>query len=213
MSNKAVFPLVLSSPSGGGKTTIKNCLLKNPIFEFSITCTTREKREGEIDGVDYYFLTDDEFDEKIKKGEFLEWAQVHGRRYGTLKRVVDDILQRNKIPVMTIDVVGAMNVKKVFSDALLIFILPPNLKIMIERLKKRGENEKDILRRMKTAARELDYAQWFDYLVVNEEITTTVDRIVNIVNSYAERVSFKKALLADFRRDLNSYLEQNKEEV
>lgn len=213
MNKKSVFPLILSSPSGGGKTTIKNYLIKDELFEFSVTCTTRKKRNGEIDGIDYYFLSRDEFDNKIIAGEFLEWAEVHGEKYGTLKKTVDDILLKNKIPVMTIDVVGAINVKKVFPFSLLIFILPPDVKTMIDRLKERGENKKGIIKRMNTAIKEISYVNDFDYVVINDKINDTVDTIISIVNSHFERNYFKRDFVENFRFELEEYLVQNKEEL
>lgn len=197
-----VFPLVLSSPSGGGKTTVKNELIKNSIFEFSITCTTREKRSGEVNGVDYYFISDSEFDEKIKNGEFLEWAWVHGKRYGTLKKTVEDILKRKKIPIMTIDVVGAMNVRKLYSNSLLVFIMPPDLNTMIERLKKRGEGDEEIKRRLNSAVNEIDYAHHFDYIVVNDKIDRTIEDIMYAVKAHSNRSFFYGEFLRNVKKTL-----------
>lgn len=203
------FPLVISSPSGGGKTTIKNYLLKlDKTFKFSITCTTREKREHERDGVDYFFLSDEEFNNKIKNGEFLEWAEVHGKKYGTLRKTVENILSENKIPIMTIDVVGAINVKKIFIEALLIFVLPPNLDIMVDRLKRRGDKEFEIKKRMKTALKELEYVSNFDYLLINDKIEDVVKNIYSIVNIHKEKVYFKMELLNDFKVDIEKYLKK-----
>ncbi|MCX7641745.1 MAG: guanylate kinase [Elusimicrobiales bacterium] len=201
-----VFPLVISSPSGGGKTTVKNRLLKNDIFEFSITCTTRNKRNGEIDGIDYYFLTNEEFDLKIKNNEFLEWAFVHGKRYGTLKKTIEDILLKNKIPVMTIDVVGALNVKKTYPNSLLIFIIPPNLSSMIERLKKRGEPEHEIENRLFTAFKEVECVTDFDYIIINDKIENTVESILLVVNAHKQKYFFKKELIENFKKELKEYL-------
>lgn len=204
-----VFPLVISSPSGGGKTTIKNSLLnKYSIFEFSITCTTRKKRDNEIDGIDYFFLSEEEFDYRIKNGEFLEWAEVHGYKYGTLRRTVDDILSRNKIPIMTIDVIGAMNVKKIFEGSLLIFLLPPSVDEMIKRLKKRGEDILEVKKRMITALKEIDYIANFDYVLINDKIEDVVETIYSAVNIHREKFYFKKDFLRDFRLDIENYLKE-----
>ncbi|MGC9069766.1 MAG: guanylate kinase [Elusimicrobiales bacterium] len=202
------FPLVISSPSGGGKTTVKNMLVNRyDIFEFSITCTTRALRDGEKNGVDYYFLSDDEFDRRIKSGEFLEWALVHGKKYGSLRKTVNDILLRKHIPVMTVDVVGAMNIKKEIPTSLLLFILPPDFETMIKRLKLRGESDEEIRKRMKTALTEIDYASKFDFVIINDKIEDTLSSIIDAVKSHSNRFSFRSEVVYDIKRSIENYLQ------
>ncbi|NLH39067.1 MAG: guanylate kinase [Elusimicrobia bacterium] len=200
--------VVLSSPSGGGKTALKNELLKNnDIFRFSITATTRSKRENEVDGRDYYFVTDNEFDELIKNGELLEWATVHNHRYGTPKKSVMNILLENKIPIMTIDVAGAMSVRKVFNNSTLIFILPPDVNTLIERLKLRGESVKEINIRLKTALKEINFIPEFDYLVINDKIDKAAERINNIViGNSPDRCEKDMQFVSNFKKQLESIL-------
>jgi guanylate kinase len=198
------FPLVLSSPSGGGKSTIKDEILKSDKrFGFSITATTRPKRDYEVDGRDYYFVSEKEFDRMIKNDEFIEWAEVHRYRYGTPKSSLLKIIEENKIPIMTIDVVGALNVKKIFPKAVLIFLLPPNPQVMIERLKKRGESDEEIKIRINTATKELEYSYRFDYLVVNDVIKDCVNEIINIVNAEFKKVYRNENFIKDFKYTLN----------
>lgn len=200
--------VILSSPSGGGKTALKNELLKNSnIFKFSITATTRKKRENEVDGRDYYFVSDEEFDKMIKNGELLEWATVHNHRYGTPKNSVLNILSENKTPLMTIDVVGAMSVRKMFSNSILIFILPPDVNTLIERLKLRGENIEEINIRLKTALKEIDFIPKFDYLVINDKIDKAAEKISNIVIGNGLDAGRKDMqFVSDFKKQLESIL-------
>ncbi len=203
------FPLVISSPSGGGKTTVKNILVNSyDIFEFSITCTTRKARDGEKNGVDYYFLTDEEFDNYLKAGKFIEWAEVCGRKYGTLKKTVNDILLRKHIPVMTIDVNGAINVRKEIPSSLLIFLLPPDFETMIKRLRMRGDSEDEIKKRMKRAVYEIDNAWMFDFVIVNDKIEDTVFSVVNAVELHSNRFLFKSNLALDIKRSIENYIKE-----
>jgi guanylate kinase len=194
-----LFPLVLSSPSGGGKTAIKNLLLKSDIFGFSITATTRPRREDEVNGRDYFFLSDIDFDKMVENNEFIEWANVHNYRYGTPKKSVMGLMEKGKIPIMTIDVVGAMNIKKIIPESLLIFIIPPNPSMLIERLKNRGEAESEIEIRMKTALKEINFAYKFDYIVINNDLQDCVNDIVSIVKSELKKTSRNLGLLDDFK--------------
>ncbi len=200
------FPVILSSPSGGGKTTIKNELIKmSPVFGFSITCTTRPKREDEIDGKDYYFVSNEEFDKMIENDELLEWAYVHGYRYGTPKKSIMKLIDENKIPIMTIDVAGAMNIKKIFPNCVLIFILPPSVDDMIERLKKRGEDENNIHKRINTALKEIEYAEKFDYLVINDILEKTVEKICKIIKAERNKTSRNIRAIEDFKIQLKKF--------
>ncbi|PIS47052.1 MAG: guanylate kinase [Elusimicrobia bacterium CG08_land_8_20_14_0_20_51_18] len=202
---KKYFPVVISAPSGGGKSTVKNHLVKkDKRFAFSVTCTTREKRPGEKEGRDYYFVDAAEFDRLRKMGELIEWAEVHGRLYGTPKRSVISILERGKIPFMTIDVKGARSVKKIFADSVSVFLLPPDLRTMIKRLEKRGERPAEMKVRMNTARKELGEALRFDYLVINDRLEDAVNDIIGIANAEKCRLARNGAFAKDFKGQLSS---------
>jgi guanylate kinase len=202
------FPVILSSPSGGGKTTIKKEIIsKSDLFDFSITCTTRPKRKEEIDGKDYYFVSDKDFERMIKNDELIEWAYVHNHRYGTPKSSVMKIVDSGKFPIMTIDVVGAMNVKKIMPNSVLIFVIPPDFNMLVERLKNRGDLISDINIRMNTALKEMDFAEKFDYLVLNEKLEDTVNSVINIVLSETQRVFRNQNILKDFKFQIKKTIE------
>jgi len=202
------FPVILSSPSGGGKTTIKKEIIsKSDLFDFSITCTTRPKRKEEIDGKDYYFVSDKDFERMIKNDELIEWAYVHNHRYGTPKSSVMKIVYSGKFPIMTIDVVGAMNVKKIMPNSVLIFVIPPDFNMLVERLKNRGDLISDINIRMNTALKEMDFAEKFDYLVLNEKLEDTVNSVINIVLSETQRVFRNQNILKDFKFQIKKTIE------
>ena len=147
--------MVISAPSGGGKTVVRSGLLKlDKRFAFSVTCTTRQRRPGEVDGKDYYFVTVEQFRKMLKDGLLLEWARVHGYYYGTPVKSVVEVLEKGRIPVMTIDVKGARSVKKIFPETVTVFLLPPDLKTLVQRLKSRGEAPENVaVRRSGTIAR------------------------------------------------------------
>ena len=167
--------MVISAPSGGGKTVVRSGLLKlNKKFAFSVTCTTRPRRPGEVDGKDYFFVTVEQFQRLRKDGKLLEWAKVHGNYYGTPVKSVMAVLQKGRIPVMTIDVKGARSVKKLFPAAVTVFLLPPDLKTLVQRLRGRGEAPENVAVRLRTARSELKVASTFDYLVINDSLPEAV---------------------------------------
>jgi len=197
------FPVVISAPSGGGKSTVKNYLIKKDNrFAFSITCTTRLKRPGEKEGRDYYFVSESEFEKLKKDKKLIEWAIVHGHLYGTPKKSVINLLKAGKIPLMTIDVNGAKSVKKIFKDTISIFLLPPDVKTMIKRLNKRGEKKEEINIRLETAKKELKEALKFDYIVINDKIEKAVNDIINIVNVEKNKLYRNKDFIYKFSQDL-----------
>ncbi|CUT00338.1 guanylate kinase [Candidatus Kryptonium thompsonii] len=157
--------IVVSAPSGSGKTTIaKKILEKFPFMKFSVSATTRPKRNGEVDGKDYFFLSREEFEKKIQNGELLEWEEIYGNYYGTLKSVVESALKNGDILVFDVDVNGAISIKEKFpEDSVLIFIKPPNMETLKERLKRRKtESEEQIKRRLERVPMELEKAKYFD---------------------------------------------------
>lgn len=206
MKGNQTFPLVISGPSGCGKSTIRNELLKYKQFRFSITYTTRPPRKGEVNGKDYYFITEQKFDRMIKKNMFLEWAYVHNWRYGTPKKSVIDIMRNGYIPIMTIDVKGAVSVKKIFKDSLLIFVIPTSYRMLLDRLKKRGESKDNILLRMKTAIKEMDYAQEFDYLVINDKVKNVINSIKSIIYAENSLIERNIKLLHRFKSDILNHI-------
>lgn len=178
---------VISGPSGAGKgTLVKRLLERIPDAWVSVSATTREPRPGEIDGVHYYFLNDRRFDELIASHGFLEWADVHGKRYGTLKRTVLEQMRAGKQVILEIDVQGAFQVRKYIPEATLIFIAPPSLEELRRRLVGRGTEDADAIeRRMKTAEIELAQQDKYDKQLVNDDLDAATDELVAFVNERA----------------------------
>lgn len=166
--------IIFSAPSGSGKTTIVQHLLKQGFdLEFSISATSRQPRGNEKHGVDYYFLSGDEFRNKIVKGDFLEWEEVYaGTFYGTLRSEVDRITQKGKNIVFDVDVVGGINIKKIYTDrALAMFIQPPSIEELANRLKNRGTDAPEkIAMRLAKAETEMGFASQFDIVVINDDL-------------------------------------------
>lgn len=181
--------IILSSPSGGGKSSICRALLDaDPRLEYSISVTSRPRRGTEEEGREYYFVSDDEFTRLIGEGAFYEWAKVHGNFYGTRRDLVDAKVQEGQDVVMDLDVVGGLNIKKLNDKAVLIFVLPPSLKILEYRLRGRNtDNEEVIQTRLRNARMEINFAQKYDYAVVNEDLSQTISIIRQIID--AERHS------------------------
>ncbi len=182
--------IVVSAPSGSGKTTIaKKILEKFPFIKFSVSATTRPKRNGEVDGKDYFFLTREEFERKIQNGELLEWEEIYGNYYGTLKSVVESALKNGDVLLFDVDVNGAISIKKKFpEDAVLIFIKPPNMETLKERLKRRGtENEEQLRKRIERVPMELEKASYFDYIFVNDKLDDTVKAVLRAVFNEIEK--------------------------
>jgi guanylate kinase len=185
------FLLVLSSPSGGGKSTIARKLVQGrEDVAFSVSATTRSMRPGEEDGKDYHFLSDEEFDRRIESGEFLEWANYSGRRYGTLVREVRRIFEEGSNAVLDIEVEGARQVRREFPDAVTVFLLPPSGAKLAARLRGRDtESEEQIARRLTRAQQELRAASEYDYVVVNDDLVLAVEQVAAIVESESLRVA------------------------
>jgi len=175
--------VVLSAPSGAGKSTICNMLLeRNPDFRLSISATTRAPRGSERNAVEYFFLPKDEFFAKVERNEFLEYAEVHGHYYGTPKSSVEALLRQGFTVLFDIDVIGALNIKKQHPEAMLIFIRPPSQEELIHRLKNRKtESEAQIQKRLERLPLEYEKADYFDYQVVNDDLLTTVERIEQLI--------------------------------
>lgn len=177
--------IVISAPSGSGKSTlIRRLLAVDKRFSFSISVTTRKPREGEIDGLQYEFVTESEFKERIAREEFVEWAVVHGNYYGTPKKEIDRIQRGGNIPVFDVDVQGARTLKSSLEGAVYIFIVPPSLRELEARLRKRkSDTEEQIRTRLKNAIAELREYCMYDYIVVNDLIEVALEQIQAIVTA------------------------------
>ena len=186
------FCIVLSSPSGAGKTSIsKKLLQKDKKISLSISCTTRPKRKGEINKKDYIFTSEEDFIKQIKQGKFLEHASVFGYRYGTLQQTVSNFFKKKKDVLFDIDWQGYQQLKQSGLEVVGIFILPPNKRELIRRLKNRGrDTPEEMKKRMSLAQDEISHFPEYDYVVVNNDLDTCVSKIQNII--VAERLKKSK---------------------
>lgn len=177
--------MVLSAPSGVGKTTVTRRLLKRrDDLGYSVSCTTRAPRSGEMNGVDYHFLSEEEFSARRDRGEFAEWAVVHGRMYGTLKSAVQKVFDGRQHLIMDIDVQGAEQFVAAYPESVLVFLLPPSVEVLVERLKARQtENEAQLLVRLENARAELVQVHRYHYVVVNDDLDETVARVSSIIDA------------------------------
>jgi len=188
--NMNAFPIIVSSPSGAGKTTIVDAVLKrDKSVSRVITATTRAPRKGEKDGVDYHFWTIKQFEQAIKKGQMLEWAQVHTHYYGIPKKSVDTLLKKGICPILVIDVQGARTVKKEYPEAATVFIVPPSLKELKNRILGRNDDTQDIEIRLETAKKEMQELDKYDYALLNDDLEKAVSDMAGIVAAEQCRVS------------------------
>ncbi|ODA43402.1 Guanylate kinase [Thermodesulfovibrio sp. N1] len=182
---------VLSAPSGTGKTTICERLIKSlPNLKMSISHTTRKPRIGERDGVDYFFVDREVFETMIKNNDFVEWAEVYGNFYGTSKKVINELFQSGNDVLLDIDIQGAKNIKKTYPDSVLIFILPPSLEELEKRLKQRKEEIDTIKMRLNKVKEEISQYKIYDYLVINDDLDKAVKEILCIIT--AEKLKTNK---------------------
>ena len=184
--NERGLLIVLSGPSGVGKGTVRRALFQMPNHDlvYSVSMTTRSPRPGEVDGVDYYFVSKETFLERIKQNKFLEWAEFVGNYYGTPRDKVEEQLDQGKEVVLEIEVEGALQVRKQMKDAVFIFLVPPGKMALYERLKLRGTDTIEMIeKRMKKAESEFLLAHKYDYIVVNDEVNNAADRIMAIIRA------------------------------
>ena len=180
--------IAVSAPSGGGKTTIvKQILKKFPEIVFSVSATTRPKRESEKNGIEYYFITEAEFKQKINNDEFVEWEKFYDYYYGTFKSVVEENVKYGKSVLLEVDVKGAISLKRIYPEAHLIYITPPSFEELVKRLReRRTESESDMKKRIERAKMELSVKDKFDYFIdnndLNKAIKDTSDLIKKILN-------------------------------
>lgn len=181
--------IAVSSPSGGGKTTIvRNVLDEFPEIVFSVSATTRPKRENEVEGKHYYFITENEFLKKIENNEFIEWERFYDYYYGTLKSFVNDNIEDGKHVLLEVDVKGALSLKKLFPDASLIFIDPPGFEELVDRLKNRKtENEEDFRKRVERAKMELSHKDDFDYLIRNDDLEKAIEEAKSLIRNIIKK--------------------------
>jgi len=179
------FPIILSAPSGSGKTTIAKMLLaRRTDVGYSVSCTTRAPRPGETPGIDYFFLSRSEFNAKRADGEFAESAEVHGNLYGTLRSEVLRVLNDGRHVLMDIDVQGAVQFTRVFPHSVTVFILPPSAEVLLDRLRRRStESTQELVARLQSALQELQSVDEYEYVVVNDDLELAVQRVSAIIDS------------------------------
>lgn len=205
------FPIILSSPSGGGKTTIARELLRRRgDLGYSVSCTTRAPRVGEVEGRDYYFLSRAEFERRREASEFAESAEVHGNMYGTLRSEIERVLGAGKHVVMDIDVQGAQQFTRAFPKSVTIFVLPPSAEVLLERLRHRQtESREQLVKRLHSALQELQAVDLYQYVVVNDELTKAVHRVSAIID--AEVVSRER--VAGLRHQVSGLVQRLEREI
>ena len=177
---------VVSGPSGVGKgTLVARVRAKRPDLGLTVSATTRTPRAGEVEGISYYYLTEDEFSARVAAGEFVEWANVHGHRYGTLKSEVERNLTQGRSLILEIDVQGGLNVRNSYEDVVLVFIAPPSMEELEKRLRGRGtEDEETISTRLANAAHEMELMDAYDATIVNDDLDRAAAELYALIESY-----------------------------
>lgn len=182
--------ITISAPSGAGKTTLCRALQEQTDMNFSVSCTTRDQRNYEVDGVDYHFISDNEFQQRAENGEFVETENVHGCLYGTLKETIDHALVTGEILLFEVDVKGAMSIKELYPlQTVSIFVLPPSMDDLRARLQKRGtDSEERIAKRLERLEIEIGYKEKFDFTIINDDIQRATKELITIINKQNEGV-------------------------
>jgi guanylate kinase len=208
------FPIILSAPSGGGKTTIARELLgRRKDIGYSVSCTTRQPRRGERDGVDYHFLTHDEFVRRRVAGEFAESADVHGNLYGTLRSEIARVLESGRHVIMDIDVQGARQLRQAFPASVTVFVLPPSGEVLLGRLRARKtESPEQLVARLHSALQELRSVEEYEYVIVNDDLDHAVQQVSSILDAEVvsrERVKGLEDQVQQLIRRLNSEIDHH----
>jgi guanylate kinase len=203
--------VILSAPSGGGKTTIaKTLLARRPDLGYSVSCTTRAPRPGEVHGRDYYFLSRSEFIAERERGAFAESAEVHGNLYGTLRSEVERVLGGGRHVVMDIDPQGARQFVRAFPQSVTIFILPPSADVLLERLRARKtENPVELAARLQSALQELQQVDDYEYVVVNDDL----ERAVTSVGSIVDAEVMSRERVKNLRQQVGLLIERLEQEI
>lgn len=195
--------LVISGPSGAGKGTICKALVDKNDFWLSVSATTRQPRQGEIHGKNYYFIDRNDFLSRIEKNDFLEYAEVYGNFYGTPKSKVIEVLESGKDVILEIDIQGALKVKEAFPEGIFIFILPPSMEELKKRIIKRGsETPESLMTRFKSAYKEINYVSKYSYAVVNDTVEEAARKIESIVTAERCRVDRMKETILNSKEEL-----------
>lgn len=194
--------LVISAPSGTGKTTLcKQLLAEFPELRFSVSCTTRPPRRGERDGVDYHFISVEEFNKRKSAGEFVEWEEIYGHFYGTSQKNIEEMIYHGYDVVLDIDTRGAHNVKGIFPDAVLVFVMPPSVETLMERLHKRGSETDDVIRiRFEKAMEEIQVNESYDYVIFNDIVENSVMTLRSVYIAEKNRRNRLQSRIDDFYR-------------
>ena len=183
--------LVISGPSGTGKGTLADLLMKSdPSFSFSVSATTRARRDYETEGVHYFFISEERYDELVREGAFLEHAEVHGNHYGTLKQQVSDLMESGKNVILDIDTQGARQVIANAPDCVSVFILPPSFRQLRERLEKRNTDApEEIDRRMRNAREEVQQIGMYDYVIINDDLNVAFSQLQAVIQAEKQKTS------------------------
>ena len=198
--------IVMSGFSGAGKGTLMKRLMADyDDFAFSVSMTTRAPREGEVNGREYFFVTREEFEKTIEEDGLVEYAQYVGNYYGTPKAYVEEQLKKGKNVILDIEVQGAMQIKEKFPDALMVFVIPPSIEVLLKRLRARGtESEEVIARRITQAKTECTYMDRYEYIVINDDLDTAVREMYSMITSAKYTVSRRRDFIADIIDELKS---------
>ena len=197
--------IVIAAPSGAGKSSLVRQLMKaDPILQLSVSHTTRAKRGQEQDGKDYYFVNGEIFDAMVRDDAFLEWAHVHGQRYGTSKMAIEERIAQGGDVILEIDFQGAQQIKQIFVNAVTIFILPPSYEELRRRLQTRGEDASDVIElRMKNAALEIAQAEKFDFVIINDTFEHALEDLESVIHAQRLRFSALRRTRATTFKALN----------
>ena len=199
-SKKAGLLIVVSAPSGAGKTSICRKLIGMfPEIHFSVSYTTRSPRRGEVPGKDYNFVTPDEFRDRIAQGEFVEWVENYGDLYGTSRKTMDDFLKQGFPMLLDVEPRGAKEVRRQYPDGVFVFILPPSLSALRRRLAERGETEEMVRRRLSVSLDEIREAMWYDYIIINNQLEDAVSRLRAVyIAELSKRERFEEVIKSFF---------------